>query len=183
MIAHHDEPITPSGGNVFADLDLPDAGDRLAKAELARQIGAIFRERGLTQRAAAQVLGADQPKVSALLSGLETRGVPIDRWRFHADAGRVFREPGAPPLTLKQLFRLRAESPLLVVSAGEGLLEGIAGRTAPKGKRMGHAGAIIAGGKGTAAEKIAALEAAGIEVAQSPADMGAAMQRAIKRKR
>jgi succinyl-CoA synthetase alpha subunit len=59
----------------------------------------------------------------------------------------------------------------------------IAGRAAPPGKRMGHAGAIISGGKGTAAEKVAALQAAGIEVAESPADMGAAMKRAIARKR
>jgi len=56
----------------------------------------------------------------------------------------------------------------------------IAGQTAPKGKRMGHAGAIIAGGRGTAAEKIEVFRAAGVRIAPSPAELGATMQGALR---
>ncbi|MBA3319310.1 MAG: XRE family transcriptional regulator [Gemmatimonadales bacterium] len=58
-----------SSGNVFADLGLPDAEERLVKATLALEIGRIIKARKLTQQAAAKLMGIDQPKVSHVLTG------------------------------------------------------------------------------------------------------------------
>ncbi len=67
-----------SSGNVFADLGFPDADEMLAKTELAIKIGNILRKRRLTQVQAAEVLGVDQPKVSALIRG-RLSGFSIER--------------------------------------------------------------------------------------------------------
>jgi predicted XRE-type DNA-binding protein len=61
--------ITKGSGNVFADLGLPNPEERLAKAQLALRISEIIERRGLTQRAAARLMGVDQPKVSHILRG------------------------------------------------------------------------------------------------------------------
>lgn len=69
---------TPSSGNVFADLNLPQADDLLAKAELAAKIIAEIQRRQLTQSQAAKILGIDQPKISTLKQG-KLSGFSIER--------------------------------------------------------------------------------------------------------
>lgn len=67
-----------STGNVFADLGMPDADEHLVKAGLVIRIETIIQERGLTQTAAAKLMGIDQPKVSAMLAG-QFRGYSVER--------------------------------------------------------------------------------------------------------
>lgn len=68
---HTSEPMhfEEGSGNVFADLGLPNPEERLAKAQLALEIGRILKQRKLTQQAAAKLMGIDQPKVSHVLTG------------------------------------------------------------------------------------------------------------------
>ncbi len=70
--------MEPSSGNVFADLGLADAGEHLIKAGLVLKIDRTIKRRHLTQAAAAQLMGIDQPKVSAMLSG-QFRGYSVER--------------------------------------------------------------------------------------------------------
>ena len=68
----------PSSGNVFADLGVADAGEHLIKAGLVLKIDRTIRHRHLTQTAAAELMGIDQPKVSAMLGG-QFRGYSVER--------------------------------------------------------------------------------------------------------
>jgi predicted XRE-type DNA-binding protein len=83
-----DLKVTPSSGNVFADLGLPDADQLLVKADLVIEITRVIEERGLTQAQAAEILGVDQPKVSALARG-RIDGFSLERlYRFLNALGR-----------------------------------------------------------------------------------------------
>ena len=78
---HEEREIQHSSGNVFADLELPDAEEMQAKALLSIQIHDIIKKRRLTQAQAAELLGIDQPKVSALIRG-RLKGFSMERL-FH----------------------------------------------------------------------------------------------------
>jgi succinyl-CoA synthetase alpha subunit len=144
------------------------------------KVGVISRSGTLTYEAVAQLtaLGIGQSTCMGL------GGDPIVGTR-HIDALRLFNEdPGTTGVVMigeiggtdeeiaARYIKDEMKKPVVAF---------IAGRTAPKGKRMGHAGAIIAGGKGTAKEKMEALKAGGAHVADSPADIGNLMKKALRK--
>jgi predicted XRE-type DNA-binding protein len=89
--------IHRSSGNVFADLNLPDANEYLAKAELAAQIAQLLKHRKLTQIASGKLLGISQPKISALLNG-QLDGFSTDRLlRFLNSLGCDVKITISPP--------------------------------------------------------------------------------------
>jgi succinyl-CoA synthetase alpha subunit len=104
----------------------------------------------------------------------------------HTDAVRLFSEdPGTDAIVLIGEIGGSMEDDAAAwirANVRKPVVAFIGGQTAPKGKRMGHAGAIVLGGKGTAAEKMAALEAAGVFVCRSPAEIGATVERVLARK-
>ncbi len=101
----------PSCGNVFADMGLPDAEEMLAKAELAIQIQGIIKSRRLSQAQAAELLGIDQPKVSALIRG-RLKGFSMERlFHFLNALGRDVQ------IVVKAKPRSRQQAHLMVAAA------------------------------------------------------------------
>lgn len=100
--------IQESSGNVFADLNIPNPEEYLAKAELAAQILKIVQKRRLTQAAAGEILGINQPKVSALLNG-RLDGFSTDRlFRFLNALGCDVRISVSPPRRTRGKVRVTA---------------------------------------------------------------------------
>jgi succinyl-CoA synthetase alpha subunit len=142
------------------------------------RVGVVSRSGTLTYEAVGQLTALGLGQSTAVGIG----GDPIVG-TSHVDALRLFQEDDETEgiVMIGEIGGTAEEEAAAFAkqNVAKPIVAFIAGQTAPPGRRMGHAGAIIAGGKGTAAEKMKALTDAGIHVVRSPADIGVAMKEAL----
>jgi succinyl-CoA synthetase alpha subunit len=173
--------IGPNCPGIISPAEKCKVGIMPGHIHLGGPVGVVSRSGTLTYEAVAQLTALGIGQTTCIGIG----GDPIIG-TTHTDALRLFNEDGATEAIVMigeiggsaeeeaaEYAKARVRKPIVGF---------IAGQTAPPGRRMGHAGAIIAGGKGTAAEKMKAMEAAGIRVVKSPADIGRAVQDVMGRK-